>query len=135
MSNCRKSITTKKEAIKKRSICIIIVIAVMATICGCGSKASKQPEEYFVEYENATTLVRVEYGERTFLGYSAKLGFINDDIYEKYKNNEYQEGKIQIYHPYIKGKSTVVDVNAIASITEQTYESFYEDYPPSIYAR
>ncbi len=56
--------------------------------------------------------------------------FIDDDIYEKYKKNEYQEGKIEIYHPYKQGSSIVVNAEEIACIQTKTYKEFYNQYPP-----
>lgn len=123
----------KKKTVKERIFTTIVVAAFIATIVGMIvfiSKHVKQPEEYFVKYENATTLVVVKYGEQSFWGYPGAVGFMDDDIYEKYQNNEYTEGKIEIYHPYKRGESIMVDVDEIVSITTKTYRSFYSSYPP-----
>lgn len=129
-----KNLKTKKGIIRNRIVCIAMLLLILSTICGCGSKETKSIEDYFVKYEGATTLVEVKYGEPTLLGYRNALGFIDNDIYENYMNNEY-EGKIQLYHPYKEGESVTVDTKKIVSMTLHTYDSFYEDYSPSIYGK
>lgn len=132
MKNLKTKIATKEGTVKNRIICMIIVIIVLSTVCSCGSTQKKSIEEYFVKYENATTLVAVEYGEPTLYGYKKSMGFIEYNIYEQYMNNDY-EGKIAIYHPYKDGESVIVDAKTIIMIQLYTYDSFYEDFSPSIY--
>ncbi len=111
-----------------RVLTMVVAILVIATMLGgCNNTPI---EDYFIKYENATILVKVEYGDSTWLGYSKAGGFIDDDIYEKYKKNEYQEGKIEIYHPYKQGSSIVVNAEEIACIQTKTYKEFYNQYPP-----
>lgn len=119
----------KKETVKKRIFTTIVVIIAIVAIGGMFLvNQQKDYKDYFVEYENATTLVLVSYeGDLIYIG----VGFIDDDIYEKYRNNEYTEGKIEIYHPYKRGESVIVDINKIQSIETKTYESFYLNYPPN----
>lgn len=134
MKDSKNKITTKKVTVKNRIICMIMVIITLGTLCSCGSRETKPVEDYFVKYENATTLVGVSYGEPTLLGYKNAYGFIDDDIYEKYMNGEY-EGKIKLYHPYKNGESVTVDAKTIVLMQSYTYKSFYEDFSPSIYGK
>lgn len=134
MKNSKTKIATKKGTIRNRIISMAMILLVLTTMCGCGSRETKPVEDYFVKYENATTLVGVSYGEPTLLGYKNAYGFIDDDIYEKYMNGEY-EGKIKLYHPYKNGESVTVDAKTIVLMQSYTYESFYEDFSPSIYGK
>lgn len=109
------------------------LLLILSTVYGCGSKETKSIEDYFVKYEGATTLVQIYYGEPTLFGYKSASGFIDDDVYEKYMNNEY-DGNIKLYHPYINGRSITIDSKTIVIIDLHTYNSYYEDFPPRIYA-
>lgn len=130
MKKLKNKDPNKKGTIRNRIICMAMLLIILSTACGgCTSSV----EDYFVKYEGATTLVEVRYGEPTFWGYKGAVGFIDNDIYEKYMNSEY-EGKIQLYHPYKEGESVTVDTKTIVSITLHTYDSFYEEYSPSTYA-
>lgn len=132
MKNSKTKVATKKGTIRNRIICMAMILLVLSTVCSCGFTERKSVEDYFVKYENATTLVEVHYGEPTLLGYKRSCGFIDDEIYQKYMNSEY-EGKIELYHPYKKGESVTVDTKTIVSMTLYTYDSFYEEFSPSIY--
>lgn len=132
MKNLKTKIATKERTVKNRIICMAMVIIVLSTICSCGSTQKKSIEEYFVKYENATTLVVVEYGEPTLFGYKKAAGFIDYNIYEQYVDNDY-EGKISIHHPYKNDENVIVDAETIIKMQLYTYDSFYEDFSPSIY--
>lgn len=133
--NSQKS---KKKMIKERLFQLAIILVIIAFIgvlvIAVLKKAAKQPEDHFVHYDNATTLVIIYYGKRTFLGYDSIAGFIDDDIYEEYKKDMLQKkGIIEIYHPYKRGDTFVVDVDEIVQIKIKTYATFYDGYPPEDY--
>lgn len=135
-TECRDEKTKKKRNGGRLSpvILIALIVIIIGFFLLCPSEEEKKPEDYFVKYDNATKLVEVKYGEKTIFGYSMTVGFIDLDIYNKYLNDEYHAEKITVYHPYIRGESVTIDMNSIVVITERVYSSFYEDYPPSIYA-
>lgn len=113
---------------------LVVILAVIVVLAISIMKGVRPIEEYFVKYEGATTLVTVKYGEKSAIfGYSEAAGFIEDNLYERYKNNELKEGKIEIYHPYSRGKSVMIDVSNIASIIKETYSDFYYEYSPRHY--
>ena len=124
----------EKKTMRGRTfIAAILVLLIIVGLLVALKRNQKQPEEYFVQYENATMLVVVEYGEKDFFcGYSKAVGFMDGNIYENIKNGK-QKGKIEIYHPYIKGKRILIDSESITAIEIKTYESFYEEYPPTDY--
>lgn len=134
MQKTLKKVT--KNQCKLRVVAVIsILVITLASLTACAKKDNKYYKEYFVRYENATKLVAIDYGERFFLTeYRSALGFINEEIYNSYIKGEYDEGKIKVYHPYSQGRSVTVDASAIVTINEHTYESFYNEYPPSVYA-
>lgn len=133
MRNFKNQNTNKKRALRNRIICIAMLLIILSNLCGCGSKETKCVEDYFVKYEGATTLVEICYGEPTLFGYKSVSGFIDDDVYEKCMNNEY-DGNIKLYHPYTNGRSITIDSKTIATMDLHTYNSYYEDFPPRIYA-
>lgn len=110
----------------------IVLLVIVALWIGVLVKEARTPvENHFVKYENATTLVKVKYGEKSSLfGYSGALGFIDDETYKSYRDGEDLKGKVEIYHPYEKGKSIIVDIETIVSVNKMTYDSFYSNYPP-----
>jgi len=111
---------------------LLVVIGVLFILYYFENSRPK-PEEYFIKYDDATMLVVIQYGERLFLlGYKEAAGFINADVYESYKNNEYDEATITVYHPYLTGESTDVNTDSIVTITVKTYENFYNNYSPDI---
>ncbi len=134
MKNSKKTkVATKKGTIRNRIIAMVMVLLVLSNVYGCGCSRSSDyvVEDYFVKYENATTLVEVQFGERDFLtGYKKVCGFIDNNIYEQYMDNNY-EGVIQIYHPYKDGESVTVNTKTIVLMTLYTYDSFCEEFPPS----
>ena len=74
-------------------------------------------------------LVEIQHGEYSKLfGYKKIGGFINKEVYEKYKNNEYNEMSITVRHPYLQGSTTMIITDSIVTITQKTYENFYETY-------
>lgn len=122
-----------KERLLQPIIALLVVVAAIGGFLFWANKNVKQPEEYFVQYKNATTLVVIEYGEKNFWGYDSAGGFIDDHIYKDYKENMNLNGIIEIYHPYKKGDSVLVDANKIAKVITYTYQSFYNEYPPDKY--
>ncbi len=111
---------------------VIVLLAMVAFTIGPIIKEAITPvENHFVKYENATTLVKVMYGEKSSpLGYSRALGFMDDETYKSYRDGEDLKGKVEIYHPYVRGRSTIFDIETIISVNKMTYDSFYSSDPP-----
>lgn len=143
----------EKEKIETRRIAkvigttILIVLIVLIAIC-CGlllrkaiyqtPKAEIPIESYFVKYDDVTLIKATSYAENfeniftTTTRYNVYIGFIDNDIYEKYKNGEY-EGIIEVYHPYAEGKSIIVNTEDFQSVERLSYIDCYNEYPPSKY--
>lgn len=60
------------------------------------------------------------------------IGFIDNNIYEKYKNGEY-EGIVEIYHPYTQGKSIIVNTENFQSVKKLSHIECYKEYSPIKY--
>lgn len=140
----------EKEKIETRRIAKVIgttILIVLIAIC-CGlllrkaiyqtPKAEIPIESYFVKYDDMTLIKATsyaEYSENIFtikMIYNNYIGFIDNDIYEKYKNGEY-EGIIEVYHPYTEGESIIVNTEDFQSVKRLSYIDCYNEYPPSKY--
>lgn len=125
---------SKKERLQLLIIALVLIAFIGLPIMTIVKESAKQPEDHFVHYDSATTLVIIYYGEKTFFGYDSIAGFIDDNIYEQYKKDMLQkESIIEVYHPYKRGDTFVVDVDKIVQIKIKTYATFYDRYPPEDY--
>ena len=129
-------------------IAIIGIIAIVLTATCCGSLIRKKIyqtpkieipiESYFVEYDDMTLIKATSYPEcsnnifTTTIRYHEYIGFIDNDIYEKYRNGEY-EGIVEVYHPYVEGKSIIAKTENFQSVEKLLYSDCYNEYPPSEY--
>lgn len=126
-----KSEGTKKKCDWGSIICFILVVGIVFLFVARGMKNSKDREnceEFFVDYDNATTLVEVKYGNSSTFGTYRAVGFIDDNTYMQYLNGEYSGSTIQIFHPYVKGNSTIINTDLVIHLKEHTYSSFYDKY-------
>lgn len=57
-----------------------------------------------------------------------EVGFIDDNTYIQYLNGEYSGSTIKIFHPYVKGNSTIINTDLVINFKEYTYSSFYDKY-------
>lgn len=117
------------------SIYAIVIIIFMGIVFLLPNKKQESIENYFIKYSDATTLVEVKYDYSKFFGYKHMAGFINDHSYEKYKNGTYEKDTIKIYHPYIKGKSSIISTDSIISMYKITNEYMDHYYPPQKYTK
>lgn len=130
-------------------IAIIGVIALVLTAICCGlllrKKIYQTPkieipiESYFVKYDDMTLIKATSYPEYYYNNiftikerYCEYIGFIDNDIYEKYRNGEY-EGIVEVYHPYAEGKSIIAKTKDFQSVEKLSYIDCYNEYPPSEY--
>lgn len=108
------------------------IIAIVFILRFCTPE--KEDKDYFVTYDNATTLVIIEYGQRSpILGYRKAFGFIAQEDYEACLNGNYQNATMTVYHPYIEGEKFTFNSDSIVSICEQTYHEFLKDYSYGTY--
>lgn len=93
-------------------------------------------ESYFAKYDDMTLIKATSYPEcsndifTTTIRYHEYIGFIDNDIYEKYRNGEY-EGIVEVYHPYAEGKSIIAKTKDFQSVEKLSYIDCYNEYPPS----
>ncbi len=117
------------------SILYAVTISLFIGIWCLFNKDQIPIENYFISYREATTLVEVKYDYSHFFGPKIVVGFMDDNSYEQYKNGTYEKDTIKIYHPYIKGKSSIISTDSITTMYKVTQEYIYHHYPPNQYAK
>lgn len=128
----RKIAKVIKLAIIEKGLIVICFALMIVTIIYRAQKVETLMESYFVEYDNMTLIKATSSIKNKHDIYITEyIGFIDNNIYEKYKNGEY-EGIVEIYHPYTQGKSIIVNTENFQSVKKLSHIECYKEYPPII---
>lgn len=126
----RKIAKVVKLAIIEKGLIVICFALMIVTIIYRAPKVETLMESYFVEYDNMTLIKATASINNIYI--TEYIGFIDNNIYEKYKNGEY-EGIVEIYHPYTQGKSIIVNTENFQSVKKLSHIECYKEYSPIKY--
>ena len=119
----------KSKGIRLVWLFLVFILCIFFLI-GCSSNTEQIEDDvsnHFVKYKDATVLVDVLIWEG-ILTQRFKIGFVSQKGLD-----EFEQGKanvIKLYHPYVEGEYTYINVATIKSINVYSYESFYQKYSP-----